>query len=94
MTLEQERDYWRGIAAYLASCHAATAEYDGQLSGTSKARKKRYAQICEKAAQAMTPEAGGFWPHSSTDPLRSKERCEDAMRALGFPNQPPAHDVR
>jgi hypothetical protein len=82
MTIEQERDYWRGIASYLASCHAATAEYDGSLSGVSKARKKRLSDICEKAAQALDLERGGFWPHNSTDPQRIKERCLDAMHTL------------
>ena len=58
--LERERDYWRNVATYLASCHAATAEYDGQLSGISRARKERFAGICHKAASMMQPFGWGF----------------------------------
>lgn len=77
----KERDYWRTVAAYLASCSAATAEYDGQLSGVSNARKRRYAGLCEKAALAMQ---GDFRPTTSTDTEQSRARCVDAIRALGF----------
>ena len=78
--LKRERDYWRSVAAYLASCHAATAEYDGQLSTVSKSRKARFAAICQKAAEAMTP--GGFVPHNSTEPDKARERCEYAVKLL------------
>lgn len=87
MTLEQERDYWRNIACYLASCHAATAEYDGVMSSTSKSRRKRLATICKKASKALQPEKGGFWPHNSTDLRVVIERCEDAIVTLGYTPQ-------
>lgn len=83
--IKRERDYWRSVAAYLAECHAATAEYDGQLSGTSQSRKKRYAALCEKAALAMQR---GFYPRASTDPQEAQRRCINAIQLLGFKVSP------
>ena len=45
----KECQRWKRIAAYLASCHAATAEYEGQLKRTSRSSKDRFASICQKA---------------------------------------------
>jgi hypothetical protein len=36
---------WKRLALYLASCHAATAEYDGSLTSTSKTRRDRLVSI-------------------------------------------------
>jgi hypothetical protein len=84
MTIEEERNYWRNVACYLASCHAATAEHDGLMSTTSKSRRKRFAAICKTCSKALQPEKGGFWPHNSTDTKVVIERCEDAITSLGF----------
>ena len=76
----KELEYWRKVAAYLASCHAATAEYDGQLSGISRSRKERYASICHTAAQAMQPFG---WSHYRYEtPEDAKARCLAAMTKL------------
>lgn len=80
---EAEIEYWRNACAYLASCHAATAEYDGKLSTTSKARAKRYADICRTAVRIFNkhwvPTISG-----ASKPLDAQQRCEDAMRSLGY----------
>lgn len=40
---------WKNAALWLADCHAATAEYDGHLSVTSRARSERFVEICRAA---------------------------------------------
>lgn len=75
-----ERDYWRNVAAYLASCHAATAEYDGTLSGVSRARKERFASICHTAAQAMQTFR---WAHHRYEtPEDAEARCMAISKKL------------
>lgn len=74
---EQE---WKDIALYLASCHAATAEYDGHLKGTSKSRRNRYRDICTTALRAIS--SGTLVdarPQSEQDVVR---RLQDAITAL------------
>ncbi len=44
-----DAEYWKAVALYLADCHAATAEYDGTLKSTSKARRERFVSICQAA---------------------------------------------
>jgi hypothetical protein len=78
--IARERDYWRNCAAYLASVHAANAEYDGRLSTTSKSRKKRFASICNVAAQMMRP--FGWNESKRADPEDSRQRCEEAAKTL------------
>ena len=53
----QEENHWKRVAAYLASCHAATAEYDGSLKSTSKSRLKRMKSICTIAADMLEGKA-------------------------------------
>lgn len=77
--LRRERDYWQGVALYLADCHAATAEHDGNLSSTSKSRRGRLGLICERAAQAIK---GGFMDVRIRNKESVAERCADAARAL------------
>lgn len=78
--VQQERDYWRACAAYLASCHAATAEYDGQLSGVSRARKERFAGLCHKAAEMMR--LFGYPFPRIEKPEDARERCLSIMQKL------------
>lgn len=79
--LRKERDYWRDLAAYLASCHAATAEGDGMLASASQSRKRRYAAICKTAGDAL----GGNFPRRGQSQVEhARDRCYKAMRALGF----------
>jgi hypothetical protein len=77
---EAELNYWRTVAAYLASCHAATAEYDGHLASTSQSRRKRLALVCRTAAQMMRPY--GWNESKRADPEDSRARCEEAAEAL------------
>ncbi len=51
--LTEERDFWKGMALYLADCHAATATYDGELKSCSKSRQERLVSICKTAAEAI-----------------------------------------
>lgn len=71
---------WKDIALYLASCHAATAEYDGHLKTTSKSRRKRYRDICATALQAIS--AGTLVdarPQSEQDVV---QRLQDAIDTI------------
>lgn len=51
--LRQQEVGLRGFVLWLADCHAATAEYDGTLKGTSRARRERFASLCVDAAEAI-----------------------------------------
>jgi hypothetical protein len=83
--LRKDRDYWQKLAAYLAECHAATAESDGQLSRVSKYTRGRYASICESAAAGMR----GTWsPRTQSTPERAGERCSDIAAALRQGDKP------
>jgi len=44
-----EAEKWKGLALYLADCHAATAEHEGRLKSTPNCRKVRYRGICRTA---------------------------------------------
>ncbi len=46
----RERDYWKNATAYLADCHAATAEHECSLKSVSARKKSRYRDICRTAA--------------------------------------------
>lgn len=73
---------WKSIALYLADCHAATAEYDGALSSTSKTRRERFASICEKALAAIR--SGALPDERGTirvDQARIENRLEGAIRS-------------
>lgn len=80
--LLRELHHFQGAAAYLASCHAATAEYDGSLKSTSTGRKQRYASICEKASQLLQ----GACLHAAPSDQRAVdaaiERCNKAAATL------------
>lgn len=70
------------VAAYLASCHAATLEYDGSLKSISRARKDRFTSIAEKAADLMEGrdgELGASYAYST--PEKSASRCRAAIAA-------------
>lgn len=44
---------WKSLALWLADCHAATTEYDGNLRSTSAARRRRLQDICAKTHAAI-----------------------------------------
>jgi hypothetical protein len=76
----QEIDYWKYVAAYMAECHAATAEYDGNLRSMSKSRRNRLATICKKAVRFMRREAVPTWADRQRPIEDTIERCEKAAQ--------------
>jgi hypothetical protein len=78
--LERERDYWKRVAAYLASCSAATLEYDGSLKSISRARKDRHISIAKKAADLMEGNDGELGVgYARGTPEDSAARCRHAI---------------
>jgi hypothetical protein len=51
--LRAEVKRWKAIAAYLADCHAATAQEAAFTKKYSKCDRKRHASICRNAADMM-----------------------------------------
>lgn len=82
--LERERDYWKRVAAYLASCHAATLEYDGSLKSLSRARKDRFLNIAKKAANLMEGRDGELGlGYARGTPEEAAGRCRAAVISNG-----------
>jgi hypothetical protein len=83
--LEREVEYWKRVAAYLASCHAATMQHEALLSRTSKASRERFRGICKTAASMLRGNDAGM-PYGAVRQggdasLRSAaERCEQAIK--------------
>ena len=75
--LERQVEYWRSLAAYLAECHAATAEYDGSLKTVSASRRKRMKDICLKAVLGLSGRWHKKYP-SDGDVQSAIERCTKA----------------
>lgn len=73
---------WKQIALYLADCHAATAEYDGQLASVSRSRKNRLVSICHTAAEQIR---GRDYNRARTedDVLRRLDEIVEKLRATG-----------
>ena len=75
--LEKQISYWREFAAYLASCHAASAE--GLSARTSKTERRRHASICATAALGLS---GRWFPkytyHDQDNVQAAIERCTKA----------------
>lgn len=85
--VRRERDYWRDVAAYLAECHAATAEYEGGLKRTSESSRRRFRSICEIASQAMRP---GAWNERKRQSIEGAGlRCAEAAARLRTPTERP-----
>jgi hypothetical protein len=75
--LVKELEYTQRIAAYLAECHAATAE--SMPKSTSKANKERLVLICKIAALALNGDNSGIRDYNvrSTDSLKNAiTRCQ------------------
>jgi ferredoxin-NADP reductase len=51
--LKRQVAQWKSVAAYLAECHAASAETVAEQKKSSKYEKKRHAEICKKAAMML-----------------------------------------
>lgn len=78
---EQEVQRWKRIAAYLASCHAATLE--GLPKRTSKRERDRYVSICTKSASMLRgkEEPRKFYGRTEAQDFESDiERCENAAK--------------
>ena len=77
----KEAEHWKKVASYLASCHAATAEYDGQLKSTSQARKNRFKSICTTAADLLEGKKLNSLSFSRTNIDEDIKRCRSAAKA-------------
>lgn len=76
--LISELAHFRSATAYLASCHAATAE--GLPKSTSKSTLVRYAELCRISKRVLEGDAGGIrYPESMES---AKKRCSDAVQEL------------
>jgi hypothetical protein len=53
--LKKESEHWKFVAAYLASCHAATLE--SLPKSASKYLRDRLVKICEKSVSFLTGES-------------------------------------
>jgi hypothetical protein len=83
--IEREVEYWKRVAAYLASCHAATMQHEALLRRTSKSSRERFRSICRAALSMLrgndSPMPYGAVRQSGDDSVYSAaERCEDAIK--------------
>jgi hypothetical protein len=77
-TVTAERDYWRRVAAYLASCHAATALHLLELKSISKYEKRRMISLMQSCVSMLR----GIWPGrkvQSDDISAELKRCQDVI---------------
>jgi hypothetical protein len=77
-TVTAERDYWRRVAAYLASCHAATAYNVLDRKTSSKSDKLRHLNIMSLCVSVLK----GVWPNrklQSDDIQPDIERCQGVL---------------
>ena len=73
--------HWKRVAAYLASCHAATLECLPKRA--SKSERKRLAQVCRRsAAYLIGTESPRQYETQSVEELILSEirRCENAAK--------------
>jgi len=78
--LEKERDYWKRVAAYLASCHAATLSDEGSRKRTSQFSRERFVRIARIAADMMDGKdwrAGSSYIYST--PESAAKYCHEAL---------------
>ncbi len=83
LDLRVENDRLLRALAYLAECHAATAESEGNLKRTSQRSRKRFASICSKAAEMLE---GADLPETrwgrEGGPHVARDRCRRAAKDL------------
>lgn len=78
---EREVEHWKHIAAYLASCHAATLE--GLPKSAPKSQRARHVDICRKAAAYLRGTDNPPWFGTSTKAEEIEwctKRCEDSAK--------------
>jgi len=80
--LVKELVHFRGAAAYLASCQAATLE--SLPKSTSKSSRERHVNICETAAKILVGDASRV--RYPTDMTAARERCLKAVAGLSENN--------
>jgi ElaB/YqjD/DUF883 family membrane-anchored ribosome-binding protein len=82
--LLKELEHFRLTAAYLASCHAATAE--SLPASASKSSRKRHASICKVAVDALK-DGRVTWPVTGGDGEKQVQaaagRCEKWLKERG-----------
>lgn len=74
---QREAEHWKFVAAYLASCHAATLE--GLPKSAPKSGRKRHVEICRKAAAYLRgTDAPKHYGHVSKAAIIESDivRCE------------------
>lgn len=83
LDLRVENERLLRALAYLAECHAATAESEGNLKRTSQRSRNRFASICSKAAQMLEgadlPET--MWGREGSAQV-AIDRCRRAAKDL------------
>jgi hypothetical protein len=90
--IEAKRDalHWKFIAAYLASCHAATLE--SMPKSTSKRERKRQTSICAKAAAYLRgtdrPRIYAGASNMEQSICHDIQRCEAAVTKYGVVEEP------
>jgi len=75
-----EIEHWKFVAAYLASCHAATLE--GLPESAPKSARRRFSCICENAAAYLRGKSSPPWVgmQSKADQIEwDIKRCENAV---------------
>jgi hypothetical protein len=72
----------RGVASHLATLHANTAEIDGMLKSTSRARRQRLQAICSSAADLLQGRQSLDRAGQLDTYTAAIERCERAARVV------------
>lgn len=79
--LERQVDHWKGIAAYLASCHAATLEC--WPKNGSKRERRRLVQLCQSCEGYLGGPGISTPPFFKTDAATIAQeiaRCREAAK--------------
>ena len=80
-SLRKEISHWKTIAAYLASCNAATLE--DLPKRTQKSERARFQSICLSSSEMLKGLTGVPFSSFGTDEekiSRAAQRCENALK--------------
>jgi hypothetical protein len=83
--LKKDSEHWKFVAAYLASCHAASLE--SLPKSGSKSERRRLTSICKKAAAYLRGNETPPWlgHHDKNVQIESEiKRCEEAAKEYGL----------
>ena len=83
--LTRELDYWRGLAIYLADCHAATAEREGTLSSCSASRRDRFVNLLASCRDGLNGNGTTRTYRSIPEVVDRCFRAEVALKKLEKP---------